>query len=179
MKVFMLIIGLLVVTSVQLYSQHISSKEGKSSLGLGIGLPYGGIGTQVGYNTSDQVNVFLGLGYNLVGVGVNGGLKLIIPSKKDTEFYFTGMYGYNAVIVMKGIANMNGSYGGPSFGSGLKINSLVHPGAFWDVGLLVPVRSNSYKDKIEEIEESSYMHLNTKAWPVLFYFAYHFPLSKM
>ncbi|MBD3627906.1 hypothetical protein [Cyclobacterium sp.] len=178
MKSFFLLIFVLSLGIEDLFSQHLSSAEGKSSLGLGIGLPYGGFGTQISYNTANNVNAFLGLGYNLTGIGVNGGLKLIVPSKKDYEFYFTGMYGYNAVIVMKGAKEMNGAFGGPSFGSGLKINSLVQSGVFWDIGFLVPLRSSSYKDRLEEIEQNPYMHVNSKPWPVLFYLAYHFPLSK-
>lgn len=178
MKKYLLILSVFFSVLDSLSAQHLSTLKGQSSLGIGVGLPYGGIGIKLGYNTSDHVTFFGGLGYNLVGIGANGGIQLSIPSEKQSEFYFTGMYGYNSVIISKDRSVMGGVYAGPSFGTGLKINSMSTRGNFWDVGLLGPVRSPKYKNAIQEIERSRNMRLESKPWPVLFYFGYNYNISK-
>src|SRR5690554_162877 len=154
-----------------LSAQHLSTSKGYSSLGLGLGLPYGGLGMKLGYNTSDHVTFFGGLGYNMVGIGANGGVQLSIPNKAPTEFYFTGMYGYNTVIINLDNTAKGQIFAGPSLGAGLKINSVTTKGNFWDVGLLLPIRSQRYKNSIQEIR------LESKPWPVIFYFGYNYNIS--
>jgi hypothetical protein len=178
MKKSLLVISVFLSALNFLSAQHLSTLKGQSSLGIGVGLPYGGIGMKLGYNTSDHVTFFGGLGYNMVGIGANGGIQLSIPSEKQSEFYFTGMYGYNAVIISKDRSAMGEIFAGPSFGVGLKINSVSTRGNFWDVGLLGPVRSPKYKNAIQEIERSRNMRLESKPWPVLFYFGYNYNISK-
>lgn len=158
-------------------AQHLSSSRGAASFGVGTGLPYGGIGGRLSFNPGDNVTMFGGLGYNLGSVGANAGLQLIVPSQKQTEFYLTGMYGYNAVIVSKMAGSTSQSYYGPSFGMGLKINSLLSEGNYWDVGILAPVRSKRYKDDIEAMERSPYITLESKPWPILFYVGYNFNIA--
>lgn len=154
-----------------LSAQHLSTSKGYSSLGLGLGLPYGGLGMKLGYNTADHVTLFGGLGYNMVGIGANGGVQLSIPNKAPTEFYFTGMYGYNTAMIITDRSAAGRTFAGPSLGTGLKINSVITKGNFWDVGLLVPIRSQNYKNAIQE------MTLKSKPWPVLFYFGYNYNIS--
>lgn len=178
MKKTLLILHIFLSGLGSLSAQHLSTSKGQSSLGIGLGLPYGGIGMKLGYNTSDHVTFFGGLGYNMVGIGANGGVQLSIPSEKQSEFYFTGMYGYNSVIISKDKSVMGGIFAGPSLGIGLKINSMSTKGNYWDVGLLGPIRSQKYKNAIQEIERSRNMRLESKPWPVLFYFGYNYNISK-
>lgn len=177
MKKALLILSVFLLGLGSLSAQHLSTLQGQSSLGIGLGLPYGGLGMKLGYNTSDHVTLFGGLGYNMVGIGANGGIQFSIPSKKQSEFYFTGMYGYNSVILNKNRSVKGGIFAGPSFGMGLKINSLSTKGNYWDVGLLGPIRSQKYKNAIQEIERSHNMKLESKPWPVLFYFGYNYNIS--
>ena len=104
-------------------------------------------------------------------------MEISIPSRYQTEFYFTGMYGYNTVIVIEDAKELGGTFAGPSFGMGLKINSLSSKGNYWDVGMLVPVRSGKYKDAISAMENNPYIQMESKPWPVLFYFGHHFNIS--
>lgn len=158
-------------------AQHLGSSKGASAVGVGTGLPYGGIGGRLSFNPGDNVTMFGGLGYNLGSVGANAGLQLIIPSQKQTEFYFTGMYGYNAVMVLETVGATSQTYYGPSLGMGLKINSLRSEGNYWDVGILAPIRSKRYKDDIEAMERNPYITLESKPWPILFYFGYNFNIG--
>lgn len=160
-----------------LNAQHLSSSKNSSSLGLGLGLPYGGLGMKLAYNTADQVTLFGALGYNMVGIGVNAGIQLSLPSEKQSEFYFTGMYGYNAVIINKIKSEMGGIFAGPSVGMGLKINSLTTKGNYWDVGLLAPIRSQKYKNAVLEIQRNPNATLESKPWPILIYVGYNYNIS--
>jgi hypothetical protein len=171
---------LLLVTGISIFSQaqHFSSSKGKAALGLGVGLPYGGFGTRVSVNPADQLALFFGLGYNSVGAGYNVGMQYLVPSKKQTEFFLTAMYGYNAIIKIKGTDIYNDSYSGVSAGAGLRINSNSSKGVFWDIGLLVPARSTAFKDDFEALEKNPMIEGLTKPFPVLFFVGVNFPISK-
>src|SRR5690606_35597654 len=177
MKIVALSILAFMLGMASIQAQHLGSSKGASAVGVGTGLPYGGIGGRLSFNPGENVTMFGGLGYNLGSLGANAGLQLIIPSQKQTEFYFTGMHGYNAVIVSKMPGARSRSYYGPSLGMGLKINSLLSEGNYWDVGLLAPVRSSRYKDDIEAMENHPYVKLESKPWPILFYVGYNFNIG--
>jgi hypothetical protein len=177
MRIITLIFVVLLMGTASLKAQHLSSSKGAASFGVGTGLPYGGIGGRLSFNPGDNVTMFGGLGYNFGSIGANGGLQLIIPSQKQTEFYFTGMYGYNAVMASEIVGTTSRTYYGASFGVGLKINSLSTEGNYWDVGILAPIRSKRYKDDIEAIENNPYMKLESKPWPILFYVGYNFNIA--
>lgn len=159
-------------------AQNLSSQKGITSLGAGVGLPYGGvIGLKLNHNLEDNFSAFGGIGYNLLGIGFNGGLTYTIPSFKSSELYFTGMYGYNALIDIEGVPEYQKVYYGASVGTGLKFNSLRFEGRYWDVGILVPLKNAAYRNDIEEIENNPFITIDSKPWPVQFYFGYHIPLN--
>lgn len=156
--------------------QHKSSEKGEGSIGLGLGLPYGGIGSRFGYNVINHTNLFAGLGYNFVGAAYNFGVRRSLPSKKQSEFYLMGMYGTNAAIIITGSYNFKESYQGPSIGAGLKINSFSKEGSYWDLGILVPFRSSKYKDAVSSINYNPFISEYVEAWPVLITIGYNFGL---
>lgn len=145
-------------------------------MGIGTGLTYGGFGGRFVANPSKVVGLFVGCGYNIKSVGVNGGLIFTVPSKTRTKFYINPMYGYNAVIVIKGLDYLNKTYYGFSIGAGLKIVSRKNPGSYFDVGLIVPNRSSEYKDAWNEIQNSPIIEVQSNPWPVLLNIGYNFRL---
>lgn len=159
------------------HAQHFSSSKGKAVVGLGMGLPYGGFGGRLSINPLDQVALFGGLGYNLVGVGYNVGMQYIVPSEKQAEFFLTAMYGYNAVIKIKGTNLYNDSYNGVSAGAGLRINSKQNKGMFWDFGVLIPARSQEYRDDWDRLNNNQMIENLSKASPVLIFVGLNFPIS--
>jgi len=155
---------------------HRSSQKGQTTLGLGIGLPYGAIGLRVGTNVTDGLNLFGGLGYQIAGVGYNVGLLKDFPSTGRAQFYLTGMYGTNAAIKIVNLAEYNNVYTGPTFGFGVKLNSLMKEGDYWDFGLLVPIRSSDYKADETRIKNDPRIEVFQAAWPVLIVIGYNFNL---
>ncbi|EMS32292.1 hypothetical protein C943_01555 [Mariniradius saccharolyticus AK6] len=177
MRKFLLIA--LIVCSVPFLSkgQNLGSTKGNVALGVGIGLPYGGFGGKFSFNPANQLALFAGFGYNLVGLGTNFGAQYIFPSKKKTEFFLTGMYGYNAVIKIQGAQNLDDSFRGVTGGLGIRVNSAGYQGAFWDFGLLVPARSQEYKDSFDDIKNNPNITDLTEPWPVQLFVGFNFPLS--
>lgn len=177
MKITLFTLLLAFALMAPLRAQHLGSTKNQVGIGLGAGLPYGGLGAKVSYNPADQFTLFAGLGYNFVGAGYNGGFLYSFPTEKQTEVYLTGMYGYNAVINVEGSPSQQKTYMGPSFGVGVKINSLRKQGAYWDLSLLVPARSQDFKDTWDGIKADPNIQIETDPWPVLFSFGYNFPIS--
>jgi hypothetical protein len=155
---------------------HLSSQKGETTLGLGIGLPYGAIGLRLGVNVTDGLNLFGGAGYQISGLGYNIGILKDFPSSSMTQFYLTGMYGTNAAIKILNLSEYDKLYTGPTFGLGLKVNSRKTEGNYWDVGLLVPIRSSDYKEDEMAIKNDSRISEFRSPWPVLIVVGYNFNL---
>lgn len=63
----------------QLKAQH---RFDKVSLGIGVGLDYGGIGGSLLYYPHQNFGLFAGVGYSLTSAGVIAGTKLRLISEK-------------------------------------------------------------------------------------------------
>ncbi|QDH80469.1 hypothetical protein FKX85_16040 [Echinicola soli] len=161
---------LFLLTTPMLQAQHYSHMKSKSFVGIGLGLPYGGIGLKFTYNPINMLSVFGGLGYNLGNVGSNAGIELEIPSQEQSSAYFTAMYGYNGATRGGGHFLSGKNYYGVSFGGGIKINSKRVPGKFVNIGLLIPLRSEEF--------ESINNRLDQKAWPMLITVGLNFMASE-
>lgn len=178
---FFLLFALCVHHSLLAQESTTSPRDSNSYLrtfiGLGGGLPYGGFGMKLSQQLTQELDVFGGVGYNLVGVGYNVGLQVNIPSERRAQFFLNGMYGYNAVIKIKNLESSEKSYYGPSFGAGLKLKSSKLNGSYWDFALLVPVRSKEFKDDQDFYAKSPLVDNFTKAFPLLLSVGYNFQIS--
>ncbi len=163
-----------VLLTVDAVAQNLSSERGHGAIGIGLGIPYGGIGARMNYNLMAHTTLFGGVGYNLADVGYNLGMRFVIPSNRQTEFYLVGMYGTNASIRIEGDSDANQSYYGPSLGVGVQINSLGREGNYWDLGLVLPFRSSSYDRDLDNLK--NYYYDIIEPWPVLISVGYNIHL---
>ena len=157
-------------------SDDIGSKNFSHHLGIGLGLTYGTLGGRYVFSPVDVFGLSVGLGYNLVGLGYNFAGIFSIPSKSRTQVYLSGMYGCNAVIRVEGAEGYNDTYSGISFGAGVKLNSRKNPGNYWDLGLIVPIRSTKFSDDWDAIKNNPSMSVQSDPWPVLLNVGYNFRL---
>ena len=167
--------AIFVLLATNCFAQNLSSTQGHAAVGIGLGLPYGGIGARINYNPVNQATLFGGVGYNFAGVGYNLGLRFVIPSQRQTEFYLLGMYGTNASVRIKGDSDANESYHGPSVGAGVQINSLSREGNYWDIGLVLPFRSSEYDRDLDFLK--NYYSDVTEPWPVLITAGYNIKIG--
>jgi hypothetical protein len=125
-----------------------------ANFGVGFGLDYGGIGVQLAFMPIKSIALFGALGYNLDGAGYNAGISfLLMPSKKVCP-KLVAMYGYNAVIVIKGADQYNKTYLGPSIGGGVQINTGNNQN-FINVELLIPFRSSEFSNDMKALQNNS------------------------
>jgi hypothetical protein len=116
------------------------------------------------------VALFGAIGYNLNGAGYNGGLVFrVLPDKKVCP-YVTGMYGYNAVIVIEGLSERNKTYFGPSLGGGIELR--MRNRNFWNFGLLFPFRSAEFRDDFDDLKNNPSIEI-TEPLPVQISVGYH------
>jgi hypothetical protein len=115
------------------------------NLGLGMGLDYGGFGTRVTAFPKSTYGFFSGVGYNVAGIGFNGGGIVRMPNSRFCP-YFIGMYGYNAVLIVQNNLNLSKAYYGPTFGLGVEMRN-PDLNSFASVDLLVPIRSDEFENK--------------------------------
>lgn len=148
----------------------------KTSLGVGLGLDYGGIGANILYYPIDQIGLFGGVGYALAGYGYNMGFKYRLNSKKELpkiDPYLVGMYGYNAAIVVKNASYFDKLFYGPTVGFGIDFNpkSLSKAG-YWSLALLVPIRSSDVDQYIETLEKNTNIEFQNGLLPIGFSIGY-------
>ena len=113
-------------------------------IGFGGGIDYGGFGMRLNYTPLKNIGVFGAIGYNIVGAGYNAGLAYKFRPAKKISPYLTLMYGYNAVIKIKGASEYDKIYYGASTGFGIEFWNRKHSNYF-NVELLYPFRSNEYE----------------------------------
>jgi hypothetical protein len=107
----------------------------------GIGLDFGGIGLNFTAMATRHIGFFAGLGYNFHGVGTNGGVRVFITDEHaSVRPYFSLMYGYNAVVVIKNADQYNRTFYGTSLAFGTDIKASENN--FWTVGVGIPIRNS-------------------------------------
>jgi hypothetical protein len=86
------------------FSSPVHSTQLEQSYGLGLGLPYGGLGVNYELGVNDYFAPTLGLGYLPDNIGWNAGVRFYYPGR-DARFRgrLTALYGTN-VILKKTIA---------------------------------------------------------------------------
>jgi hypothetical protein len=115
----------------------------KVSFGLGLGLDYGGIGGNLLMYPHKNFGIFFGVGYAIIDVGYNIGVKIRFISSKQTSSingYLIGMYGYNAAIKVTGAANLSRMFYGPSLGFGFDCGPRYSKKGYWCFDVLFPIR---------------------------------------
>ncbi len=175
---FVFILSFISKNTLRAQSQKDSAEVYKSihNLGIGIGLTYGAFGARYVFNPRHNFGLFFGAGYNLVNISYNLGGIVTIPTKSSVAPTLSAMYGTNSVIKVEGMDELNGSYNGISFGLGIKLKSRRDPGEYWDIGLIIPIRSQQFKDDYDDIKNNSSIEIKNDPWPVLINIGYNFKL---
>jgi hypothetical protein len=184
MKKFALLFALIAIFSMQVKSQVKDSsdvKTDKLSLGLGIGFDYGGFGGNLVLYPGTHFGLFVGGGYDLNGLGVNGGIKYrFISSKPNARVnpYLIAMYGYNAAIVVKNATDLNKTFYGPTVGIGLDFRQNPYRNGYWTFALLVPIRGSKVNDYIDDLKENHGVEFENELMPIGFSVGYRLVLGK-
>lgn len=118
--------------------------ESKFGLGLGIGQMFGGIGVQMSYEVTQNLDLFSGLGYNFNDIGFNAGAKYML-SEKRTKPFLTAMYGYNVVAIVKNKSELNKTFYGFTIGGGFDTMSRKSDN-YWTFAVLFPFVTDTYND---------------------------------
>ena len=169
--------------TVELYAQDsvsVSPTIDKISLGLGMGLDYGGFGGNLMIYPSQNVGIFGGLGYAFAGAGYNAGVKLrTVPktSLKKTSAFGILMYGYNAAIAVMDASQYNKFFYGPTIGVGLDYRANPVSKGYWSMALFVPIRSSEVKDYIDDLKDNHGVEFKTGLIPVAISIGYRFRLN--
>lgn len=176
MKIAAILIILLLVY-VKASGQTIDDyPQTNQNVGFGVGLDYGGIGARIVVFTSNHIDFFGAIGYNLDGPGFNGGLSCRFTPGQRYVPYFSAMYGYNAVILVDALEEFNRTYYGPSVGFGLEMHQARRKKNYFNLEVLVPFRSSEFNDDWDFLENDPRIDVTSAAWPVVISVGYHFGL---
>ncbi len=166
----LLVAILLLLSPVHLFAQDEAST---GDFGIGLGIDYGAFGGRFAFRPAPSVALLAGLGYNLNGLGYNFGVAYRIKPENRTVPYFSALYGYNAVIVIDGMSQLNKTYYGPSVGFGLEFHGRSKPGNYFNLEIFLPFRSSEYTSDLNGIKNNSSIILKSEPWPVTISLGYH------
>jgi hypothetical protein len=164
------------LTCVNTYAQvqqNDSIPQYKTNIGIGIGLDYGGFGFRVGYMPIRYLHFFGAAGYNLAEIGYNVGITCRILPKKKICPTVGVIYGYNAVIVIKGYGEFHKTYYGPTITAGFEFRSWRKKN-FINLEILFPFRSIEFDKKIDEIKSNPQIKLYNEPLSFTVSIGYHF-----
>ncbi len=170
MQSISVLFALLLMAGVAL-GQDTTQDESTGDFGIGLGIDYGGIGGRFAFRPSPSAMLFAGLGYNLNQVGYNIGAAWRISPDKRTVPYLGVMYGYNAVVVVENQPQMSQTYYGPSFTFGLEFHARKKPSNYFNLELLVPMRSSDFRTYLDGLKMIGYSV--TEPWPIAISLGYH------
>jgi len=153
----------------------------KITMGIGLGLDYGGIGVRIAYSPVKYLDVFGGLGFNFIGLGANGGLSYNILPGRSCIPVVNIMYGYNAVLRIDDFYPYGSTHGptlkktyyGFTAGAGLKIRLSRKTHNFLYIGLNVPFRNAEFHRDYHYVTAIRNIPLAAKMLPVLFVIGYN------
>ncbi len=146
----------------------------RASLGVGLGLDYGGIGLNFTFFPQENIGLFAAYGYAMVGLSFNAGAKYrYIPNKTATVLpYAIAMYGYNTAIKVKNGESYNKLYYGATVGVGLEFHSKSISRGYWTVAMLVPIRDSDAEQYIDKLKSNPNIEVKNEPWPVVFSVGY-------
>jgi hypothetical protein len=174
----LLFLGLAATTNAQrTYDPHASDPD-KFSMGIGVGLDYGGIGLNYTLYPQENIGIFGGVGYALAGLGYNFGVKLRTNPSRATPFVMF-MYGYNAAVVVTNApfgSNFNKLFYGPSAAIGVDLKSRKG-GGYWSLAMTIPFRSPDVNNYIDDLTTNDNVSFSNKPSPVGFSIGYKFILD--
>jgi hypothetical protein len=153
----------------------LEDEYARVTFGLGIGLDFGGFGSRLTISPTKSVGLFAGFGYNLVGIGFNGGVRFRLAPAKRVNPTLLAMYGYNGVIKVFGMDQYDKSYNGLSIGGGIQLNSKRRT-SYWSFELLVPFRSQKFYDDFDVVDRNPSIDISPPL-PVALSVGYHFSLD--
>jgi hypothetical protein len=139
------------------------------TLGVGMGLDYGGFGFGLLVYPQRNFGLFAGGGYAIAGMGYNAGIKLRFITKESTSKavgYVTGMYGYNAAVSVMNATEYNKLFYGATIGAGVDIRSKNKKGGYWSLAILVPFRSSEIETYLNELETNYNVERKSDFLPV-------------
>lgn len=152
----------------------------KTSIGLGIGQDYGGFGGNFLYYPQKNIGLFCGIGYNLAGVGYNLGIKSRIAigsSSSHVLLSALAMYGYNAVIKVADMGELNKVFYGATVGVGMDYKPFEYSDDYISISLFVPFRSYEVQGYINYLEQVYGVVFEQGLFPVTFSFGYRIVLN--
>lgn len=152
----------------------------KSSLGIGLGLDYGGYGACFTIYPQKNIGVFGGIGYALAGLGYNLGLKArfhFSQKKPSASLFVAGMYGYNTVFKIKNLGTLNKIYYGPSFGLGLETAVKPKKAGVWAFAVYLPIRSQEALDYQKYLKSLPYLSIENELLPIAISIGYKFTIQ--
>jgi hypothetical protein len=149
------------------------------SLGIGLGMDYGGIGGSLLIYPQQNIGIFGGVGYAFAGTAYNMGVKLRMVSKTSKSpvvFYVLAMYGYNAAIAVLNASQYNKIFYGPTIGLGIDIGARPNKSGYWSLGLFFPVRGDEVDKYFTDLKNNHNIEIKNSLWPVAISIGYRFKL---
>ncbi len=152
-----LLLSFLTLVSFSQKSDQEDVKADYSTLAVGAGLDYGGLGFSYTIYPRRNIGVFGSVGVIWGSLGYNFGVKTRVISKKKIQRinpFVKLMYGYNATFLVSNNSDLNKTFYGPSVGGGLdfNFNKSSSRKSYWSFSVIHAIVNDEAKDYAEYLE---------------------------
>jgi len=149
-----------------------------STLGVGFGLEYAGIGVNFTTSLHKNIAIFGSVGM-LYDFEFSTGIKArLISEKKISRInpFVVGMYGVNTVVAYKSLSPTSkssyNSYNGISCGIGMDFSFNRRKTGYWSAALLVPLTISGHRGHVSYSEWKKNTSFKSQSLPALFSIGY-------
>ena len=129
------------------------SEFDKVSIGVGVGIDYGGYGANLLVYPQKNIGFFVGAGYAFAGIGTNVGIKIRhIKTTSKIRPYLTAMHGYNTAIAVSNSKSYSRLFYGTTIGFGIDTRPRLDLNRHFSFGLLLPIRSTNIDEYLNTLK---------------------------
>jgi hypothetical protein len=153
----------------------------KTTIGIGMGLDYGGVGVNFLTYPGKRLGLFMGGGYAIAAFGINAGIKYRFIANKPTSKmnpYILAIYGYNAAIAVLKATQYNKLFYGPSIGFGLDFRPNYQKRGYWTLAILVPFRGSEVDTYMDDLKTQHGVEFKNSLTPIMMSFGYRLIVGK-
>jgi hypothetical protein len=184
--IILFLISILIILSAKSQEFNNSSNDCEPvkefiSAGLGIGLDYGGFGVNLYYFPEQNIGVFAGAGYTLLGLAYNLGAKYrfyVIPSEAGVWPFITAMYGSNSLIVVENASKYNKMFYGPSIGCGIDFKLRPDHRAYLSISIIKALKNPDLEDYKNDLNKQYGVDFKNDYLPIVFSIGCKFILNR-
>ena len=144
-------------------TSEIKSNTPKLTFGIGLGIDYGGFGTQFKVKFFNAIEAYMGIGHNTNNFNISIGTSVSFFKKSFLQPKFSLTYGTTHLIIIEKASQYNESFQGFAFGIGANIFFNKRTGNHFSLGLNILPPSQEFIQATNQLRKDPNVSITEQA----------------